>query len=67
MSTLFVEPTEPAYTSVKGAATILDCHTDSVRRLIYSKKLPYIRIGRAIRIPISALTPETLAANDGDR
>lgn len=66
MKSQIVEPTEPAYTSVKGAAILLDCHTDTVRNLMHTGQLSYIRLGRAIRIPLSELTPEALAANAGD-
>lgn len=55
-----IEPKNPAYTSVKGAATLLDCHPDTIRHMIYAGELPYIRIRRAIRIPLEALTVDAL-------
>lgn len=56
-----IEPKNPAYTSIKGAATLLDCHPDTIRHMIYAGELPYIRIRRAIRIPLEALTVDALA------
>ncbi|AZQ77270.1 DNA-binding protein [Flaviflexus ciconiae] len=56
-----IEPKSPAYTSVKGAATLLDCHPDTIRHMIYAGELPHVRIRKAIRIPLTALTVEALA------
>ena len=53
--------TSTAYTSVKDAAKRLDVHPDTVRRMIYAGELPHVRIGRAIRIPLDALTLDALA------
>lgn len=50
----------PAFTTIKGAATMLGVHADTIRRLIYANKLPHVKIGRAIRIPVEALTVEAL-------
>lgn len=60
-----IEPKNPAYTSIKGAATLLDCHPDTIRHMIYAGELPHVRIRKAIRIPLTALTVEALA--DGGR
>ncbi|WP_164719963.1 helix-turn-helix domain-containing protein [Flaviflexus ciconiae] len=65
MSTSTVEPTLPEFTSIQGAATLLACSTDTVRRMIYSGKLPHARLGRTIRIPLSALTLESLNGEGG--
>lgn len=56
-----IEPRNPAYTSVKGAATLLDCHPDTIRHMLYAGELPYVRVRRAIRIPLNALTVDALA------
>lgn len=52
--------TNTTYTSISGAAERLDVHPDTIRRLIYAGKLPHVRIGRAIRIPLDALTLDAL-------
>lgn len=60
------EPTTPAFTTIKGAATMLGVHADTIRRLIYADKLPHVKIGRVIRIPIDALTVDALQVIGGE-
>ncbi|MFY9262529.1 MAG: helix-turn-helix domain-containing protein [Arcanobacterium sp.] len=60
MQTVKTNQLEPAYTTIKGAAEHLEVHPDTIRRMIYAQKLPHVRIGRAIRIPLSALSVDAL-------
>lgn len=50
----------PAYVSITDAAERLNVHPDTVRRMIYAQKLPSVRVGRLVRIPLEALTLEAL-------
>ncbi|MFC9549823.1 helix-turn-helix domain-containing protein [Rhodococcus sp. NPDC056960] len=43
------------YVSVKQLAERWDCNEMAVYRLVQSEKLPALRIGQAIRIPIAAV------------
>jgi len=47
--------------SVQRAAVLLDVHEDTIYRLIKSKKLKALRIGRSLRILLSSL--RTLNSN----
>ncbi|WP_406710797.1 excisionase family DNA-binding protein [Trueperella pyogenes] len=50
-----------SYVSIQGAAERLNVHHSTIRRMIYAGKLPHVRVGRVIRIPLDALTPDVLA------
>lgn len=54
----------PVYTGIKGAATILDVHPDTIRKMIYAGQLPSIKVRRAVRIPLEALTMDALTTGD---
>jgi excisionase family DNA binding protein len=43
------------FLTIQEASEILRCHHYTIRRLIWRKKLPYIRVGRRIRIPERAI------------
>jgi excisionase family DNA binding protein len=43
------------FLTIPEAAQILRCHHYTIRRLIWRKKLPCIRVGRRIRIPERAI------------
>jgi excisionase family DNA binding protein len=45
-----------AYATILEAAEYLNVSADTVRRLIYSKRLEAYKVGRVIRIPWAALT-----------
>ncbi|MEW6905622.1 helix-turn-helix domain-containing protein [Trueperella pyogenes] len=49
------------YVSIKDAAARLSVSPDTIRRMIYANKLPHVRVGRVIRIPLDALAPDALA------
>jgi excisionase family DNA binding protein len=49
------EPIQPDYLTVQGAAALLDVHADTIRRMIRAGQLEAVKVGRAIRIPRSAL------------
>ena len=51
----------PRYVSVKTAAQLLDVHVITVRHQIQSGRIGVVHIGRAVRIPISELTPQALS------
>lgn len=53
---------EQGYTTVQGAAEYLQVNPATIRRAINAEKLDYVRVGRAIRIPLEALTPEALTS-----
>jgi excisionase family DNA binding protein len=51
----------PLYVSIKGAAVRYDVSTDLIRDMVRDGRLPHVRFGRVIRIPLSALTPDELS------
>ncbi|WP_216378400.1 helix-turn-helix domain-containing protein [Arcanobacterium phocae] len=58
--TTVIEHPNVSYTTINGAAHCLDVHPDTIRRMIYANKLPHVKVGRVIRIPLDALTPAAL-------
>lgn len=54
-------PEVPRYVSVKTAATLLEVNADTIRRQITAGLIDTIHIGRAVRIPLSELTPQALS------
>jgi excisionase family DNA binding protein len=46
---------QPVLITVKEAAAILDCSTDTVLRNVHAGRIAHIRIGRLIRVDKSAL------------
>ena len=51
----------PEYVTVARAAEILKMNEHALRKLCWANKIPSVRIGRAVRIPVSALHPDNLA------
>jgi excisionase family DNA binding protein len=43
------------FLTVNEVAEILRCHHYTIRRLIWQKKLPYVKVGRRVRIARKAL------------
>lgn len=54
---------ESAWLTVAQAATVLGVSAMTVYRQVWDDKIPSRRVGRAIRIPLSAVTP----AETGER
>ena len=59
-----IVPSEPLYLSVPETAKILRCHPVTVRRAIASGSLPAIRVGRAWRVPVDSVLPDSALARD---
>jgi excisionase family DNA binding protein len=56
-------PDVPTVLTIDEAAQILDCHPDSVRKLVRQGRIPTVRLGRLYRIPRHRLI-EYLAGGD---
>jgi len=55
------------FLTIKEASEILRCHQYTIRRLIWRRKLPFVRIGSRIRIPERAIRAlETKAMRRAD-
>ncbi len=51
-----------AYATIPEAAEHLNVSTDTIRRMIYSKRLEAYKVGRVIRIPWAALEAALIPA-----
>ncbi|MCZ7634091.1 MAG: helix-turn-helix domain-containing protein [Phycisphaerales bacterium] len=59
-----MNPTEPRFMSVAEAARFVNLSEKTIRRLIEENKIPSIRVGNSIRIPLRWRDQLLQAADD---
>jgi excisionase family DNA binding protein len=55
------------FVTVEEAAEMLRVHPYTVRRLVWRRRLPAVRVGRSLRVPLSAIRDLERRANEAVR